>query len=128
MRLNNERGQATVELALVLPVLLLILFGIMEFGRVFSSYLILTNAAREGARLAAVGASDTAIEQRVEDAAAGLDLNRLTVTITPSESNRVAGVQATVSVGYSVDLVTPVLSGFAPNPFPLTVQAAMRVE
>jgi Flp pilus assembly protein TadG len=125
---RGERGQATVELALVVPVLLLILFGIMEFGRIFSAYLIITNAAREGARLAAVGASDTAIEQRVEDAAAGLDLSRLTVTITPSEGSRVTGIQATVSVGYSVDLVTPVLSGVAPNPFPLTAQAAMRVE
>ncbi|MEW6771806.1 MAG: TadE/TadG family type IV pilus assembly protein [Bacillota bacterium] len=128
MRLKNERGQATVELALVLPILILILFGIMEFGRIFSAYLVITNAAREGARLAAVGASDTAIEQRVEDAAAGLDETKLTVTITPPAAGRVSGAEATVRVDYSVDLVTPVLSGIAPNPFPLTAQSAMRVE
>lgn len=125
---RGERGQATVELALVVPVLLLILFGIMEFGRIFSSYLIVTNAAREGARWAAVGADDTAIVEQVENAAAGLDLSRLTVTITPAAGGRVSGVQATVTVDYAVDLVTPVLSGIAPNPFPLTAQATMRVE
>ena len=51
---SNERGQSAVEFALVFPVLLLFLFLIFEFGRVFGSWLLITNAAREGARYAAV--------------------------------------------------------------------------
>ena len=51
---SKERGQSAVEFALVFPVLLLFLFLIFEFGRVFGSWLLITNAAREGARYAAV--------------------------------------------------------------------------
>lgn len=128
MRRQEERGQATVELALVLPVLVLILFGIMEFGRLFSAYLVVTNAAREGARLAAVGADDAAIVARVRDAAGSLDPAALTVDIEPPASNRFSGTEARVTVSYAVYLVTPVLTGIAPNPFPLRARAVMRVE
>ncbi|MBZ0258666.1 pilus assembly protein, partial [bacterium] len=46
----GERGSATVEFALVLPILMLLLFGIIEFGRVLSVQHLLNTAAREGAR------------------------------------------------------------------------------
>uniref|UniRef100_A0A7C1J7Q0 Pilus assembly protein n=1 Tax=Ammonifex degensii TaxID=42838 RepID=A0A7C1J7Q0_9THEO len=128
MRHREERGQATVELALVLPVLILILFGIMEFGRLFSAYLVITNAAREGARLAAVGGDDAAVVARVVDAAGSLDRTALSVTVEPPASDRFSGTQARVTVSYSVYLLTPVLTGVAPNPFPLRAQAVMRVE
>jgi len=54
--LRSERGASTVEFALLLPVLVLLLFGIFEFGLAYNSYLAVTHAAREGARMAAVGA------------------------------------------------------------------------
>jgi len=54
MKLNDRKGQAMVELALVLPLLLLIVFGITEFGRALWIVNTLTNAAREGARRASV--------------------------------------------------------------------------
>jgi Flp pilus assembly protein TadG len=47
---RSERGQSTVELALAFPVLLLILMGVLDFGRAFFSYVSITNAAREGAQ------------------------------------------------------------------------------
>jgi Flp pilus assembly protein TadG len=50
---RDERGQNLVELALVLPLLLLLLGGIVDIGRAFYSYIEITNAAREGARAAA---------------------------------------------------------------------------
>ncbi|HEY7590571.1 MAG TPA: TadE family protein [Candidatus Limnocylindrales bacterium] len=61
-RRRGERGQSLVELSLILPVLLLVLFGMMEFGFVFSHHLTLEYATREGARLgSALGAgNDTA--------------------------------------------------------------------
>jgi Flp pilus assembly protein TadG len=129
MRFRGERGQATVELALILPFLLLILFGIMEFGRIFSAYLIITNAAREGARQAAIGAANTTIVTTVRNAAYSLgDLTSLTVSINPDESSRVTGTEATVTVNYSVDLVVPMISDVAPDPFPLQARSVMRVE
>ena len=61
----NERGVALVEFALVVPILVVLLFGIWEFGRLFESQLIVTNAAREGARYAIEGDSD--VQTRVVD-------------------------------------------------------------
>lgn len=61
-RSTKRRGVAMVEMAIVLPLLLLLLVGIMEMGRVVMIYQILTNATREGARLAVVpGTSDATV-------------------------------------------------------------------
>ena len=48
---RNQRGQAVIEMALTLPLLLLVVFGIFDFGFMFQRYEVVTNAAREGARL-----------------------------------------------------------------------------
>ena len=53
-KLRESRGNAVVEMALILPILLLLVFGITEFGRAWMVVNILTTAAREGARLAVV--------------------------------------------------------------------------
>ena len=50
-RVSTDRGQAVIELALTLPLLLLVVFGIIDFGFMFQRYEAVTNAAREGARL-----------------------------------------------------------------------------
>jgi len=52
--LKNEKGQSLVEFALVLPVLMMILLGIIEFGWLFNAQITLTSAAREGARVYAI--------------------------------------------------------------------------
>ena len=65
-RKNGERGAALLEVALTLPLLLLVATGIFEFGRAYQTWQILTNAAREGARLAVLpGMDDDAVEERV---------------------------------------------------------------
>ena len=56
-RSREQSGQAFVELALVLPVLLLLLLGVVQFGTVFRDYIALTDATRVGARQAAVSRS-----------------------------------------------------------------------
>jgi Flp pilus assembly protein TadG len=53
-KISNTRGNAVVEFALVLPILLLVLFGITELGRMIMTTNVLNTASREGARLAAV--------------------------------------------------------------------------
>jgi Flp pilus assembly protein TadG len=66
---SDERGAALVELALTLPLLLVVIAGIVDFGFVFQRYEVVTNAAREGARIAVLpgGYSDTIIKNRVRD-------------------------------------------------------------
>lgn len=51
---NEERGQAVVEFAILAPVLILLLLAMVDFGRVFEAWVVTTNAAREGARYAAI--------------------------------------------------------------------------
>ena len=67
-RPEAERGAAAVELAIILPVILLIVVGILEFGREYSRYQVLQGAAREGARLAAVRADPDTVIARVYEA------------------------------------------------------------
>ncbi len=127
-RLRCERGQALVEMALILPVLLLLIFGIIEFGRIFNAYLIVTNAAREGARAGIVGGSDLKIYQTVEGSAATLDTLQLTVDVTPSSAYRVRGAALTVAVDYPVAIYTPVISNIVGNPYIVHGSSTMRVE
>jgi len=71
-RISREEGVAAVEFAIILPLLCLILFGVLEFGRVWSQYQLFQGAAREGARCAAVKAtefSDCNIQEEVNQAA-----------------------------------------------------------
>lgn len=68
MRINKvstERGAALVEFALVFPILLLLLMGIVEFGLLFYNKQVLTNASREGARAGIAYATKTEIEGTV---------------------------------------------------------------
>jgi Flp pilus assembly protein TadG len=66
-RVRAESGQAMIETALALPVVLLLSVSVFEFGRAFQHWQILTNAAREGARLATLpGTTDEAIASRVQ--------------------------------------------------------------
>jgi Flp pilus assembly protein TadG len=75
-RISREDGVAAVEFAIILPLLCLILFGVLEFGRVWSQYQVFQGAAREGARCAAVKAtefSDCQIQDEIDNAAAPYD-------------------------------------------------------
>ncbi|MHB1043539.1 MAG: TadE family protein [Eubacteriales bacterium] len=132
--IKDKRGQALVELALVLPLLILMIMGIMEFGRIFHSYLLITNAAREGARLGVVHEPDSVILTRVKDMAVSLNLTDSQISITPAETNamgeplRVRGVPLTVKVDYNMELITPMLDNIVPNPIPLSASSTMRVE
>jgi Flp pilus assembly protein TadG len=76
-KLKNERGQTMTEFALVLPLLVVLLFGIIQFGIAFNNYVTLTDAVRAGARKAAVSRnlSDPAGACRAQVLAAGDNLN-----------------------------------------------------
>jgi Flp pilus assembly protein TadG len=74
---RRERGQSLVETAVVLPILLLLVVAIVDFGRAFDAYIILTNAAREGARFGAIKPSLTEeeVKQIVVDDVLGSGTN-----------------------------------------------------
>jgi len=117
-----------VELAMVLPILLILFMGVVEFGRIFHSYLIITNASREGARVAVLGRADTDISDRVSVTTAGLDSAQLQTNITPETDERVSGSLATVEVSYSISLIFPLFDSFVPNPLTMVSRTTMRIE
>ena len=127
---KEQKGQSLVELALILPIIVLLMFGTVEFGRVFYSYITVTSAVREGVRQAAVGKTDEEIEARIRDAVTLAEANtRLQIlSITPAEGARTPGVPVSVEIRYNMPLITPLISDFLTNPLPLTASATMRIE
>ncbi len=142
-RLRSGKGQSLVEFAIVLPILLLLVLGIVDFGLGFKSYVVLTNATREGARYAVVGnpagswsncsgAASGTIIGRVCDTAEGLDLESVSVTY-PTGQN--PGASVVVAAQYRYNLITP-LSGIMtlfsggsfPGYFDLSSSSDMRLE
>lgn len=115
---RREDGQALIEFTLLLPILLLILTAILQFGLMFNKYLALTDAVRAGARELAIGRGlddpcDPAVAQTVNSAlTTGLTSGQVTTTLASPDScgsgtypNRTGGSetqgnQATVSVSY----------------------------
>ncbi len=125
---RDSRGQALVEMALVLPLLLLLLLGLVEFGRIFNAHLVLTAASREGARAAAVGRPDSEVEEAVRAAAELYDGPALGVEIDPAAGNRSRGDPVEVRSDLNLQLITPLFSQLLPNPFPVQGATTMRVE
>lgn len=112
------RGQSSVELVLLTPLLLVLLFLIFEFGRVFGSWLIITNAAREGARFAVVRqfdpSTDGVIRQRVQQTAQFLVVNAVSC-VEPYDScievsRSTSGLErlVTLLVRYKVRTLMPI--------------------
>lgn len=123
------RGQSMVETALVLPIIILLLVGIIDFGLLFNNYIVLSNATREAARKAAVGATDELIMQTVADLTVTLDQNRIVVQVSPEESLRRHGVEVIVQADYENMLITPIIGAFFDNGAAnLTSKTVMRVE
>lgn len=120
--LQRSDGVAAVEFALVLPVLLVLVCGIMDFGNLYAQMNIVNEAAREGARIAAVGGT----LQGVQAAVTSFGSN-LTVSMNPSTP--VSGTTVTVTVTSSVQILTPIINAFFPsNPYNVTGKTVMQVE
>ncbi len=126
--LKGEKGTALVEMALVLPVFLLVLLGIMEFGLAMNAYVSIQHAAREGVRLGITGASDAEIIARVQDAAYPVDPARIGVSISPEASLRERGDPLTVTVQYTHQFMTPLIGSIVGNTVTMKSSIDMRME
>jgi Flp pilus assembly protein TadG len=130
---KREKGQNLVEFALILPVFLLLVVGMAEFGRGWMTRNILTGAAREGARVAAVEPdSASSIAQGLAAAtavlnAAGILVPPAIVTVNTNPPTSFPAVK--VDVRYTISVL---IAGFIPGlpgpTFDLTGTATMRRE
>lgn len=106
-KIKNERGQTFTEFALILPMLVVLMLGIVQFGVAFNSYVTLTDAVRAGARKAAVSrqASDPAGACRAAVIAArgSLDQAKLEANLSCT-SSWAPGSEVTVHANYPYDI------------------------
>ena len=122
-RRRSERGQATVEFALCLPVILAVLLGLVQAGVVVRDQVLLTHAAREAAREAAVQDGGDAPRQAAV-ARSGLDPRRLRVEVT---GRRKGSGRVAVDLRYRVPTEVPLVGLMVPD-VTLRATAAMRRE
>jgi len=144
VRRAGGRGQALVEFALVFPVALVVLLAVFDVGRAVFIYNGLTNAAREGARLAIVNQEKTLVRQRVQDIAIGsglsnfADLNDLVsyhrqgpdpddVTVNDPCDPIVTGCIAVVTARVDWSAITPVIGSII-GPINFTARSELPIE
>jgi Flp pilus assembly protein TadG len=123
-RLLGERGAAAVEFALVAPVLLMLVLGIISFSKVYNTQSTLSAAAREGARVMALTNDRAAATTAVRNAATGLSVAASQVSVTPTTC---AGAAPTATVTVTVNFRQPFVGGFLGGTgVDLTGKAVMR--
>lgn len=141
-RFRSERGTALLETAIVLPMLLLVAVGIFEFGRAFQTWQVLTNAAREGARVAVLpDPTPGVVETRVREYMAAGQLSKAstaTVNVNRSASITVNGTgvsasEVTIDYPFSFVVLQPVARLVTPgttvgSALTMRAQAVMRNE
>jgi Flp pilus assembly protein TadG len=126
----GRRGTASVELALVAPILVFLMMGVVELGLMFSAYMQLRTISREGARSAAVGNVPADVEARMDAVSGSLNAANMTVTLqyrtyytggswsawqtlgTDGESNTApTGAHVRASISYQHQLAMPGMFG-----------------
>ena len=124
---GRDRGAAAVEMALVLPVLLLVIGGLIDFGRLFYTQLVLSNAAREGARMVALGYNVADVTTRIDQASGGVAWKFVvnppppcSATPAPTDYGEVQLTTQTVFKWTMLDVVPSLFGSSIPAP---TVQA-----
>jgi Flp pilus assembly protein TadG len=141
-RLRSERGAAIIETAITLPLLLALCVGIFEFGRAYQTYQILTNAAREGARIAVLpnpvpGAAEARVREYLQMGTLTYD-STVGVAVTPVNTSMGAGAtapgsQVTVTYPFSFIMLQPVAQllvngSLVGSPITVTATSIMRNE
>ena len=140
-RVGSQRGAQLIEFALVLPILLFVLAGILDMGFLFKDYQVVTNAAREGARLAALpGFSASQVTTRVNNylAAGGVQgaattaVDNVSIVTDTATGRSINAVRVTVEIPHSYLILGPiaqlVCGASAPGALTLRAVATMRVE
>jgi Flp pilus assembly protein TadG len=107
--MKNEQGQTMTEFALVLPILIVLLFGIIQFGIAFRNSITLADAVRTGARTAAVNRTATdpagAATAAVISAASDLDTAKVKVTVSPTPWTQGGDVTVQATYPYEISIL-----------------------
>lgn len=123
---TREHGQALVEMALILPIFIILMFGVFEMGFIGYAYITVSYATGEGGRVASLGGTDDQIKTAIKEVVTSLDLARLKdPEIAPAV--RQSGQNVTVKVTYTVQLNIPLISMIADS-VDVSSSIIMRME
>ncbi|MBI3160061.1 MAG: pilus assembly protein [Chloroflexi bacterium] len=116
---EQERGQSLVELAVSMVLIMTLLAGAVDIGRIFYTYVSILDASQEGAVYAAIepGVDADIIARATNSSTAPIDLRNdpnVSVTVSPVAASRCAGAQATVAVTYNYTFTMPFVGTFVP--------------
>ncbi|MGE3075445.1 MAG: TadE/TadG family type IV pilus assembly protein [Dehalococcoidia bacterium] len=136
---RTEAGQALVEFTMILPIFLLLLFALVDFGRGFYTWLLVTNAAREGARVAAVQKPQSEVYARIYDSfcdsyPTNCTLDPSKLSIDPDNIQGSRGQAVSIDLSYDFEFVTPIgnilalISGGSLTAPTITAHSSMRLE
>jgi Flp pilus assembly protein TadG len=128
-RFRAESGEALVEMALVLPILIVLSMGMLDFGRAFHTKSLLDQAAREGARVAVVTAPDVGIVQgRVSDVLATGGVTAKSTTVSAVGPDRMVTVTVTTTFTFVTPGVFTLIGASYGNTINMTGKSTMRFE
>jgi hypothetical protein len=126
-RAHSERGSVLLEAAILLPILLVAIFGIVEFGRFFYTKIAIENATREAGRFAVTGnlmadpgdpsqdmARADGIRQYLVDQVGGIEIDKARIAIDPGDGGGPGDI-VKISVEYKFDFAAPLIAEFFPN-------------
>lgn len=122
----GERGAAAVEFALVVPLLLILVLGIAEFGRAYNVQTVLSGAAREGVRVMALENNPDEAKARTIEAATGLALTDSQITVEPLATCLVTTIDPSAVATVTVKYELPFLTKFFGTSITLTGKGVMR--
>lgn len=125
--MKSEKGASMVEFALVLPIMILLLLGIIDFGRVFHAYLTIDHAGREAARVASIGKFSEVVGTAVTKSGNLITENDVTVDYSDSEKKS-RGSTVEVKINYEIKFLTPIIQPFFGDGFKLQDTTTMRIE
>ncbi|HZG58584.1 TadE/TadG family type IV pilus assembly protein [Paenibacillus sp.] len=126
--LRDERGQSLTEFALVAPLLLLLVFGILDLGRYFYAHLSLQLTAQETVRLGGLGRSDEELRTFAAAHFGTGGASALTVTIEPGDASRDSGDYVTVTLEQPFAFVTPLANELLSTVANVSATSTIRVE
>ena len=122
--IKSEKGASAVEFALILPILIILVFGIVEFGIVFNNYITITHAAREGARIAAVDLNNPDLKNIIIERAFPVQITEDDIVINTPEGTNIGG-PVEVEITYNISITIPLVGSWD---IPLKNKAIMRLE
>jgi Flp pilus assembly protein TadG len=131
--MKSEKGQAAVELGLIVPIILFLICGIFDFGRILYTASTINILGQEAARYVSLESSTdrrttAEVKQFVIDKAIVENKELINVTVTPSEGTRKSGDYVKIDITYSLTYITPFMNDILPSPFPIDNETTIRVE